>query len=203
MFQLVVATKNKHKLDEFQQLLKGKDDSAELKSLLDYPSCPPIEEDQDTFEGNAEKKAIEVSNYTEQPAFADDSGLEVEALNGAPGVHSARYAGEDATDKDRIEKLLKALEGVENRNAQFVCVIAVAYNGEVLQTFKGVCKGKITTEIQGENGFGYDPVFIPDGYNKTFAELSQDEKNEISHRAIAVKEAVEFFEELASSMDIF
>lgn len=203
MLQVVIATQNKHKLEEYKQMLKGKDDDTELKSLLDYPSCPPIEEDQDTFEGNAEKKAIEVSKYTEQAAFADDSGLEVEVLGGAPGVYSARYAGEGASDADRIHKLLDAMKDQSNRRAQFVCVIAVAYNGEILQTFKGICKGRIATEIHGENGFGYDPVFIPDGFDKTFAELTADEKNAISHRALAVKEALDFFEDLAESMDVF
>lgn len=198
MFELVAATRNRHKVEEFGALLGAKSELGMLKSLLDYPSCPEVVEDGDTFEANAEKKALEVSNFTGCPAFADDSGLEVDALNGAPGIHSARYAGEGASDADRIAKLLGELKDNPNRKARFVCVISVAFNGEVLQSFTGTCEGTIIDTPRGENGFGYDPIFVPDGYTKTFAELSETEKNKISHRAQAVAQAVEFFEDLSA-----
>lgn len=198
MFELVAATRNAHKVVEFKILLGAKNEVGSLKSLCDFPSCPEVIEDGDSFESNAEKKALEVSAFTGCPAFADDSGLEVTALDGAPGIHSARYAGPDATDAEKVTKLLTALDGKSDRSAQFVCVIAVAFNGEVLQTFRGEIKGTIADSPRGDNGFGYDPIFIPEGETRTFAELSDTEKNKISHRAQAVRQAVEFFEDLAS-----
>ena len=131
-------------------------------------------------------------------AFADDSGLEVEALDNRPGIHSSRYA---ATDAERIAKLLKELEGKENRRARFVCVIAIAANGEVIETFEGEVKGTILSAPRGENGFGYDPIFQPDGFDKSFAELTQEEKNRISHRANAYAKALEFVEDEMSILD--
>ena len=132
------------------------------------------------------------------PAFADDSGLEVAALDGRPGIHSSRYA---ASDPERIAKLLGELKGVADRRARFVCVIAIAVNGEVIETFEGEVRGRIIDEPRGANGFGYDPIFVPDGSEKTFAELSQEEKNRISHRAAAFRKAAEFVEDEMSVLD--
>lgn len=196
MAYIVVATKNAHKVEEFRALIG--DQNVELKSLLDYPDFPEIEEDGKNFRENASIKALAACKYCDVPAFADDSGLEVEALDGAPGIYSARYA---PTAPARIEKLLKALEGKENRRARFVCVIAIAVNGEVIDTFEGEVKGRIADAPRGEGGFGYDPVFIPDGYDCTFAELPAEEKNRISHRARAFAKAMEFVEDQMSVLD--
>lgn len=201
MFQILAATKNKHKVEEYAELLAGKD--VEISSLLDFPDCPDTEEDGNTFEENARKKALAASDCTEMPAFADDSGLEVAALNGEPGVMSARYAGEKAGNEERIAKLLKNMEGKEDRRAKFVCVIAVANNGEIIETFRGEVSGKITMEPKGANGFGYDPVFMPDGYDKTFGELSPEIKNKISHRAKAAREAIDYIETELSTIEDF
>ena len=143
-------------------------------------------------------KAVAVCKYCDVPAFADDSGLEVMALDRRPGIYSARYA---ENDKARRAKLLAELEGVADRSARFVCVIAIAINGEVIETFEGEVKGKIITEERGEGGFGYDPIFVPDGYDQTFAEMPQELKNKISHRAEAFRKAMEFIEEQMSILD--
>ena len=179
---IVVATTNAHKVAEYRRLLAGQE--VELQSLLDFPGCPPIEETGDTFAANAAIKAAAASRYCEVPAFADDSGLEVEALNGAPGIYSSRYA---ATDAERIARVLKELEGVENRRARFVCAIAIAANGEVIETFEGEVRGVIAAAPAGENGFGYDPIFCYDGSEKTNGELTADKKNAISHRGKAFR----------------
>lgn len=190
---IVVATNNAHKVDEYRRLMAG--ENVELQSLLDYPGCPAIEENGTTFAENAGIKAMEASRYCQMPAFADDSGLEVEALDGAPGIYSSRYA---PTDPERIAKLLKELEGKENRRARFVCAIAIAWNGEVIETFEGEVRGVIAAAPSGSNGFGYDPVFIPDGYEQSFAELPPEVKNRISHRANAFAKAQAFVEEQLS-----
>ena len=196
MAYIVVATGNQHKVQEYKDLLA--DQNVELKSLKDYPNCPEILEDGSTFTENASKKALEVCRYCDVPAFADDSGLEVEALNGEPGIFSSRYA---ENDEARIQKVLKNLEGKENRRARFVCVIAIAINGEVIETFEGEVKGTIVDAPRGSNGFGYDPIFQPDGYEQTFGEMSDELKNKISHRANAVKKALEFIEDEMSVLD--
>lgn len=196
MAYIVAATGNSHKLDEYRQLLNGQ--NIELKSLLDYPAYPGVEENGSTFAENAAIKALDACKYCDVPAFADDSGLEVEALDGRPGIHSARYA---ATDAERIAKLLDELKGKNNRRARFVCVIAIAANGEVIETFEGEIKGTIIDAPRGSNGFGYDPIFQPDGYDCTFAELSREEKNRISHRANAYAKALEFVENEMSILD--
>ncbi|MBR2509293.1 MAG: XTP/dITP diphosphatase [Lentisphaeria bacterium] len=196
MAYIVVATGNQHKVEEYKELLA--DQNIELKSLKDYPNCPEVVEDGKTFAENASKKAVEVCRYCDVPAFADDSGLEVEALGGEPGIFSSRYAD---TDAERIAKILKNLEGKDNRRARFVCVIAIAINGEVIETFEGEVKGTIVDAPRGSNGFGYDPIFQPDGYDKTFAEMTDEEKNKISHRANAVKKALEFIEDEMSVLD--
>ncbi|MCQ2378600.1 MAG: RdgB/HAM1 family non-canonical purine NTP pyrophosphatase [Victivallaceae bacterium] len=193
---IVIATANAHKVEEFRALM-GKQD-VDVKSLLDYPHMPPIEENGSSFRENASIKALAACNYCDVPAFADDSGLEVAALDGAPGIYSARYA---PTAPERIAKLLKALEGKTDRRARFVCVIAIAVNGEVVDTFEGEVRGRIADAPRGEGGFGYDPVFIPDGYDCTFAELSAEEKNRISHRAVAFRKAMEFVEDQMSMLD--
>jgi len=199
MFDILAATKNAHKIEEFKELLGSKD--VNILSLLDFPDAPDIVEDASTFEGNARKKAAEASAFTGLSAFADDSGLEVEALNGEPGISSARYAGEGASNEERIKKLLDNMKGAPSRKARFVCVIALANDGEVVETFTGEVKGTIAEAPRGANGFGYDPVFIPDGYDKTFAELDSSVKNKISHRARAVKAALEFIEDELSTVD--
>ena len=196
MAYIVVATGNQHKVEEYKELLA--DQNVELKSLKDYPNCPEVVEDGKTFAENASKKAVEVCRYCDVPAFADDSGLEVEALGGEPGIFSSRYAD---TDAERIAKILKNLEGKDNRRARFVCVIAIAINGEVIETFEGEVKGTILTAPRGENGFGYDPIFQPDGFDRSFAELTQEEKNRISHRANAYAKALEFVEDEMSILD--
>lgn len=188
---LVVATGNLHKVEEYRELLGGQ--QVELKSLADFPACPPIEENGSSFRENASIKAAAASKYCAAPAFADDSGLEVAALDGRPGIHSARYAG---PGEDRIAKLLGEMKGKTDRRARFVCVIAIALNGEVIETFEGSVSGVITESPRGEGGFGYDPVFQPDGYDRTFAEMPSEEKNKISHRACAYRKAVEFIEEV-------
>ena len=196
MAYIVVATGNQHKVQEYKELLA--DQNVELKSLKDYPNCPEVVEDGKTFAENASKKAVEVCRYCDVPTFADDSGLEVEALGGEPGIYSSRYAENDAA---RIAKVLKNLEGKENRRARFVCVIAIAINGEVIETFEGEVKGTIVDAPRGSNGFGYDPIFMPDGYDQTFGEMPDELKNKISHRADAVRKALEFIEDEMSVLD--
>ena len=181
MAYIVVATSNAHKVEEYAKLLEGQ--KVELKSLLDYPNFPGVEEDGATFRENAAKKALAACRYCDVPAFADDSGLEVEALEGRPGIFSARYA---PTDTERIAKLLE---------------IAIAINGEVIETFEGEVKGSIVDAPRGADGFGYDPIFLPDGYDQTFGEMPQELKNRISHRAAAFKMALNFVEDEMSVLD--
>ena len=196
MAYIVVATSNAHKVEEYRKLIT--DPRAELKSLADYPGVPGVEENGATFAENASIKALAACKYCDVPSFADDSGLEVEALGGRPGIHSSRYA---PTDAERIAKLLGELKGVENRRARFVCVIAIAINGEVIETFEGEVRGVIVDAPRGSDGFGYDPVFQPDGYTQTFGEMPQELKNQISHRANAYKKAMEFIEDEMSILD--
>ena len=195
MSYIVIASSNAHKVAEYRELLKGQD--VELQSLADYPAFPGVEETGKTFAENASLKAAAVSRYCDAAAFADDSGLEVAALDGRPGVYSARYAENDPA---RRRKLLAELAGVEDRRARFVCVIAIAFNGEVVETFEGEVRGKILTEERGEGGFGYDPLFVPEGYEQTFGEMPQELKNRISHRAAAFRKAMEFIEEQLSAL---
>lgn len=196
MAYIVVATANRHKVEEYRELLA--DQKVELKSLLDYPGFPGVEENGKTFRENAGIKALAACNYCDVPAFADDSGLEVEALGGAPGIYSARYA---ANDRECVARLLRELDGVTDRRARFVCAIAIAINGEVIETFEGCVNGRIIDAPRGENGFGYDPVFVPDGYEQTFGELAAEIKNKISHRAKAFAAALEFVENEMSVLD--
>ena len=196
MAYIVAATANAHKVDEYRKLLEGQ--NVELKSLLDYPGFPGVEENGRSFIENAGIKALAACKYCDVPAFADDSGLEVEALDGRPGIYSARYA---PTDKERIDRLLDELKGQTNRRARFVCAIAIAINGEVIESFEGEIKGTIVDAPRGESGFGYDPVFQPDGYDQTFGEMAPELKNRISHRANAFKLAMEFVEDEMSVLD--
>ncbi|MDD2403057.1 MAG: RdgB/HAM1 family non-canonical purine NTP pyrophosphatase [Victivallaceae bacterium] len=196
MFKVVAATANPHKLVEFRKLLH--DQNAEIVGLDSYPEMPPIEENGKSFLENAGIKALAAHQYCGVPAFGDDSGLEIEALNGAPGIYSARYAD---TPEGRINRVLTELKGQTNRSAKFVCIIAIAANGEVIEAFKGEVKGKIIDTPRGTNGFGYDPIFVPEGYEQTFAEMPEELKNKISHRARACQAAIEFIEDEMSILD--
>lgn len=186
--KLVFASNNKHKIQEIKQLLP---ETFKIVSLEDIGCKEDIPETADTIEGNAILKADYVTKNYDLPCFADDSGLEVDVLNGQPGVFSARYAGEQKNDEDNIQKLLNELQSHSNRKAQFKTVIALNLNGEQ-HLFTGIIKGQIISEKRGTNGFGYDPVFVAQNSDKTFAELSSEEKNKVSHRAKAVKELVSF-----------
>ena len=203
MLQLLAATTNKNKIREFQEMFAEITDKIKIVSPDIMGGLPEIIEDGTTFEENSAIKAKEASRYADMSAFADDSGLEVDALNGEPGINSARYAGPDATDADRIAKLLKNMEGKTNRKARFVCVISLAYRGNLAAQFRGEVEGTIIDAPRGENGFGYDPVFVPDGYDKTFAELGPEVKDAISHRGKAFAMAANFVKEELSTMDDF
>lgn len=183
---IVLATTNRGKTREFKELLK--DFPIEIKDLSDFGPIPEIIEDGDTFDDNAYKKASFTAKVLGFPAMADDSGLCVEALGGAPGVYSARYAGANATDAQNVAKLLDALKDEENRKAAFECVISIAVPTGAALTYESRCEGVLTREPVGENGFGYDPLFFFPELNKTFAQLSIAEKADISHRGKALKE---------------
>jgi XTP/dITP diphosphohydrolase len=191
--KLVLATRNQGKVTELTDMLCGETDSKqqiEVISLENYPDAPEVIEDGTTYTANAIKKASIIAEYTSHLTLADDAGLEVDALGGAPGIHSKRWAGEDATDDIRIAKLLQALEGASNRRARFIAAIAVVRPNSEPKVVLGVCEGHIRHAPLGESGFGYDPVFVPDGYNQTFAELGEKIKNQISHRAKALEQAI-------------
>ena len=189
LITILAATKNTHKLSEFNAMLYSWGFSVE--SAFDRYEIPSVPESGATFEENAIVKATSVAHAINETVFADDSGLEVESLGGAPGIYSARYAGENATDQDRVNKLLKQLEGHSNRNARFVCVIAVVSPARVIGTTQGIVEGRIAMSPKGDNGFGYDPVFVPQHCEQTMAELNSKEKNAISHRYRALASAVE------------
>lgn len=186
MRQLLLATRNQHKVHELQQMLAGLD--IKVQTLDEFPNIGEVEEDQDTLEGNARKKAREVFRHANIPTLADDSGLEVFYLNDAPGVFSSRYAGPTASYSDNCRKLLGALRGVppRRRSAQFRCVLSFVAPG-VDSTAEGSIQGVITEKPRGASGFGYDPLFIPSGHNETFAEMSSGLKNTLSHRAKALE----------------
>lgn len=187
MERIVFATHNKNKLSEIRNILKNYD----VVGLRDIGCETDIVEDADNLQGNAKIKADFVTDNYHMNCFADDTGLEVEALNGAPGVYSARYAGEGCSYHDNVVKLLEAMKGITNRKARFRTVIALNLNGEQY-FFEGIVNGKILEEEHGEGGFGYDPIFQPDGYEETFAEMPMEIKNKISHRGRAVQKLVEF-----------
>ena len=187
--KLIIATRNANKLREIRSVL-GLDES-QVKSSFDFPQIPDVVEDKDTLEGNAIKKAMTIASATGCWALADDSGLEVDALGGAPGVYSARYAGEHCSYMDNCNKLLFELDGQTNRRARFRTVLALVNLVGEVRTLEGAMDGVITTSMRGSDGFGYDPVFIPEGYDLTYAELDPDEKNRISHRGRALQAAIE------------
>ena len=191
--KLVFASNNKNKIQEIQQLVPN---SIQILSLEEIGCTEDIPETADTIEENAILKANYVTEKYGFDCFADDTGLEVEALNGAPGVYSARYAGEQKDANDNMDKLLLELKNKTNRKANFKTVIALNLNRKQ-NLFTGIINGKIIEEKIGTNGFGYDPIFVADGYEKTFAELSMEEKSTISHRGIAVKQLLTFLQKLS------
>lgn len=186
--EILAATNNGHKLIELRAILEPQ--GITVLSAADVGGIDEVVEDADTFEGNALKKAIETAAAKKMVVFADDSGLCVDALDGRPGVLSARYAGDNASDTDRMSKLLGELEQHNDKTARFVCVIALASPKGSIGTARGECLGKINHTPQGNDGFGYDPLFIPDGFDKTFAELGEEVKNSLSHRGNALKKAI-------------
>lgn len=196
--KIVLATRNKKKAEEMKKILTAAGVHVDnVLTLEDFSECPDVVEDGSTFEANAVKKALHVAKHTGMAAIADDSGLEVDALNAAPGVLSARYAGEPSDDKKNTEKLLKEMQNVpdEKRTARFACCIALALPDKPdkeVKTFFGTVEGTIGTEPRGNNGFGYDPVFYPEGSDRTFAEMSDNEKNAISHRGRAIRKLTEY-----------
>ena len=189
--KLVFATNNRHKLDEVRAIVG---DRVEVLSLNDIGCHDDIPETADTLQGNALIKARYIHEKFGVDCFADDTGLEVEALDGAPGVYSARYAGEECDSEANMQKLLHNLTGKSNRNAQFRTVIALIIKGEE-KLFNGIVKGTITEEKRGDSGFGYDPVFVPEGFSESFAQMSGDMKNSISHRYRATRELSNYLKE--------
>ena len=197
---IVLATTNKGKTREINELLKGF--PIEIKNLNDFGPIPEVIEDGKTFDDNAYKKASFTARVLGYPAMADDSGLCVEALDGAPGVYSARYAGENAKDADNVNKMLDDLKDKENRNASFKCVISIAVPTGAALTYEGECQGIIAQEPAGDNGFGYDPLFFYPEFNKTFAQLSIQEKGSVSHRGKALKEIADEMDKIIEWIDI-
>ena len=194
MRRLLIATRNRNKTREIAAMLDG---VFLVEDLTMHPGFPEVEETGSTFRDNAILKAVAISRHAagreESPlVLADDSGLEVDALNGEPGVRSARYSGEGATDRRNLELLLERMAGIERRTARFRCAMAVAKAGETLAVFEGTCEGRITHAPRGDAGFGYDPIFLLDGEVQTFAELSAETKNKVSHRARALGKALEW-----------
>ncbi|OMP67524.1 XTP/dITP diphosphatase [Domibacillus epiphyticus] len=198
MNEVIIATKNEGKAREFVQMFEPY--GIVVKTLIDYPELPDVEETGETFAENALLKAESAARLTGRPAIADDSGIVIDALDGRPGVYSARYAGLEKDDKANNRKVLEELDGVEEekRSARFTCVLAVSFpdNREPI-IVEGACEGRIAYEDQGVNGFGYDPLFIPDGFDGTMAQMKAAEKNAISHRAIALQKLRAALPELA------
>jgi XTP/dITP diphosphohydrolase len=192
VIELVVATRNRYKTREIQHILGPE---FMVRDLGAHPDVSEIRESGTSFEENAKLKALAASRQLPALVIADDSGLEVDALRGAPGIYSARYAGTNATDRDKIDKLLRELERVratdDGRRARFFCVVALARNGDLLGTFEGKVEGRVADKAQGDSGFGYDPIFIPEGLKQTFGELPTEVKNTISHRAKAIRAVAE------------
>jgi XTP/dITP diphosphohydrolase len=183
---IVLATNNQNKVKELRELLK--DASVQIRCLQDFGPLPEALEDGATFDENAYKKALHYAKVLGLPSLADDSGLSVAALNGAPGVHSARYSGEQATDWANCEKLLREMQGKTDRAARFECVLSLAVPHGPALTWEGSCQGRITEKRQGSAGFGYDPVFYYEEFGKTFAEVTMEEKSRVSHRGKAMRE---------------
>lgn len=196
---LVIATHNQGKIAEIKRVLK--DFPVKIKYLDDFGPIPHIREDGETFDDNAYIKAHFTARVLGLPALADDSGLMIDALDGAPGVYSARYAGEDATDSDRCKKILDQMRDQTDRKAAFQCVISIAIPTGPALTYEGRCEGLITELPIGHNGFGYDPIFFYPPLNKTFAELSSEEKNRVSHRGKALEELCSEFDKVLIWID--
>ncbi len=195
---ILIATKNQKKQRELQDLLN--DSNWKIITLSEFPDCPPIIEDGATFRENAQKKAVTVSQFTGLLTIADDSGLEVDALNNAPGIYSARYAkGDESTDEENNKKVLNELNDIPNeqRTARFVCAVAIAKNNQVLFSTQQRVDGIIIREPRGNNGFGYDPIFYYPPFEKTFAEIPAEQKHTVSHRGQALRAAVEFLKMLS------
>ena len=196
--RILIATMNTGKLLEYERLL-AEVPGLELETMAALPEAIDVVEDRDTFRGNALKKAMEIATVAGMPCLADDSGLEVDALGGGPGVYSARYAGEGSTDSENNAKLLDELSGIadDERTARFQCAIVIVdQSGRELAIAEGACDGRIGSEPRGSHGFGYDPLFVPEGYTQTMAELGPETKNEISHRAKAAAKLVPILREL-------
>ncbi len=187
-FELVFATNNKNKIQEIQSLVN---DQFKILSLKEIGCNQDLVESKSTLEGNSLQKAKYIFDNFKYNCFADDTGLEIDSLNGEPGVYSARYAGTECDAEKNIIKVLNKLKNETRRNARFITVITLLI-GDNKIIFKGICEGKITYEKKGKGGFGYDPIFIPNGYNKTFSQMSSTEKNKISHRGLAVKKLINF-----------
>ena len=187
--EICFATNNAHKIAEVQQLL---DDRFVLKGLRDFGITEELPETQDTLEGNSQQKAEYVFSRYKVPVFADDTGLEVQALDNRPGVYSARYAGPGRDSVANMEKVLEELQGQPNRQAQFRTVVTLFLPDGAMHQFEGIAKGQLLEAPVGEEGFGYDPIFVPEGYDRTFAQMSGAEKNTISHRGRAVQKLVDF-----------
>jgi XTP/dITP diphosphohydrolase len=185
--EIVLATRNKKKIEEIERVIGGMPIS--ILTIDDFPGCPEVEEEGATFQENAVKKALAVAQYTGKPSLADDSGLEVYALNSAPGILSSRYAGEGANDRKNIEKLLYEMRSIvdKERNARFVCYLALALPDGRVEIFSGHVEGRIGREPRGSYGFGYDPLFYPKGHDRTFAEMTANEKDLLSHRGEALR----------------
>ena len=189
--ELLVATRNRHKTEEIAAMLG---DRFRVRDLSAVSGAPEVEETGTTFLENARLKALGISAVVSGLVLADDSGLEVDALGGAPGVYSARYAGEDGNDTANNAKLMLDMDGVENRTARFRCVMVLSHGDDVLGEFDGSVEGRIADAARGGGGFGYDPFFVPDGHNETFAELGAEVKNTLSHRARALEKLMRWLE---------
>lgn len=185
MIRVLLATANPHKVREISELLTGL--PLDIRTLSDYPELPPFSEDGNSYEENSRKKALWVLDATSELTLADDSGLEVDALDGAPGIFSARFGGQNLSFAEKNSMILSLLKEIpeEKRTARFVCAATLAFPGGRIETFSGACEGVIAHEPRGEQGFGYDPIFLLPEFGKTMAELSSEEKNRISHRARA------------------
>lgn len=200
MKSICFASNNAHKLSEIRSALEAFE--VQIKSLKECNIEDELPETGNTLKANALQKAMFVFDKYQIPCFSDDTGLMVDALNGDPGVYSARYAGEPANAENNMQKLLENMQAITDRKAQFVTVIAFVVSKEEIYFFEGEVKGTIASEKSGATGFGYDPIFVPDGYSQTFAELGADVKNKISHRAKAVQEFVKFFNQYITSHTI-
>jgi XTP/dITP diphosphohydrolase len=190
--EIVLATRNKKKVEEIKRVIG--DMPVSVLTIDDFQECPEVKEEGVTFQENAVRKAMAVAQCTGKPSLADDSGLEVYSLSNAPGVFSSRYAGESATDRKNVEKLLHEMRSIvdDKRNARFVCCLALAFPNGRVEIFSGQVEGRIGREPKGSRGFGYDPLFYPEGRNKTFAEMPADEKDTLSHRGKALRKFQEY-----------